>query len=155
MGLDTPKRPEVKVKVPKLTKVEVGEKRPDTVRQMEAKQELAKKTLKKLPGGKKGGKKEFVLKGFTPEQRAKQKKLIKELVPDLKEIESEEARKRELDKAIAGLKKDFQKWEKEGVAGLEEDFRKWEEEGVFEKEVKKSKKKKVVSENLKKRGEAS
>ncbi len=134
MGLDTPKRPEVKVKVPKFTKVDLGPKLPDDLRQVEAKQKLAKKVLKKLP--KKA--EVYEVKSLTKKQKARQKKLIDELVPDLEEIESKEARKRKLDKLIAELKKDFQKWEKEGI----------------EKVVVK-KPKKVVSEKLKKRGGAS
>ncbi len=100
MGLETPKRPEVKVKVPKFTKIDLGEKRPDTVRQLEKKQELAKKTLKKLPGGKKGGKKEFVLKGHTPEQQRKDAKLMAELASDT--TEEDKAAKKEKPKKRGG-----------------------------------------------------
>lgn len=43
------------------------------------KQEASKKALAKLPGGKKAEGKEYVVKSLTPEQKAKQKKLMDEL----------------------------------------------------------------------------
>jgi len=49
MGFETPKRPEVKVKVPKFTKIELGGDRSDDVRQVEAKKKTAEKVLKELP----------------------------------------------------------------------------------------------------------
>ena len=123
-GVKKLKRPEVKVKVPKFTKIDLGGERSDDIRQVEAEQKLAKKTLKKLSAGKKAEVSKVLRRFETKETKwmrgfekmmSKVKEMMDEVFAKLEKdnekllaelagkTKAEEAAARELDKALAEL----------------------------------------------------